>query len=96
MGKSPKEKSENSKSSEEQNRTVPVPVDQNLKKRKVDAIHILSGKTYTLPVLVNGQSILATLDTGATVSAIASNCVPNSKFSRAEAIPLQVGNGEYI
>ena len=60
-------------------------------------LQVLQGaKTYTVPIKVFGQEMLAILDTGATVSAVAKRFVPDGCLKRSEAIPLQVGSGEYI
>ena len=70
----------------------------NSRKRKADALQLLQmrSKTYLLPVKVYGQEILAILDTGATVSAVAKKFVPDTFLRRSDAIPLQVGSGEVI
>ena len=67
-------------------------------KRKSDAITLLQGKqkTYSFPVKVNGKEIVCFLDTGATVSAVAKNCLHPSSIKRGESLPLMVGNGECI
>ena len=72
--------------------------DANPRKRKADALQILQmkSKTYALPVKVYGQQIQAILDTGATISAVAKKFVPDSQLRRSEAVPLQVGSGEFI
>ena len=60
---------------------------------------MLSGrtKTYYFPATVFGVPIIAFLDTGATISAISSSCVPNPRWiNRSQSIPLMVGNGETI
>ena len=56
----------------------------------------MRSKTYLLPAKVYGQEILAILDTGATISAVAKRYVPDAFLRRSEAIPLQVGSGEFI
>ena len=53
-------------------------------------------KTDSLPVKVYGKGIQAILGTSSTISAVAKRYVPDSHLRRAEAIPLQVGSGEYI
>jgi len=47
-------------------------------------------------VKVNGQELLAFLDTGATISAAAKKYVPDGKLKRSDSIPLQIGSGDYI
>ncbi len=68
------------------------------KKRKADVLHVLQGyaKVYEVPVHVGEKPISAILDTGATTSAVAVSCVPPNSVQRSDAIPLQIGNGDYI
>ena len=76
----------------------PPEVQINPKKRKADALQVLSmrSKTYSVPVKVYGQQIMAILDTGATISAVAKRFVPDGNLRKSEAIPLQIGSGEFI
>ena len=70
--------------------------DASSKKRKVEAIHVMQGKTLSTEVHVNGTSLVAIIDSGATTSAISKKCVPESAILRNKVIPIQVGNGETI
>ena len=79
--------------------SVPMSIDPSSKKRKADAISVLSGraKTYSFPATVFGVPIIAFLDTGATISAISSSCVSNPRWiNRSQSVPLMVGNGQTI
>jgi hypothetical protein len=72
--------------------------DHNSKKRKADALQILQlkAKSYGVPCKVFGKEIEAILDTGATISAVSKRHVPDDKMKRCDAIPLQIGSGEFI
>ena len=68
--------------------------DASSKKRKVEAIHVMQGNALSTEVHVNGTSLVAIIDSGATTSAILKKCVPESAILRNKVIPIQVGNGE--
>ena len=72
--------------------------DPGNKKRKADAISVLSGnhKTYSFEAYVCGKKLVAFLDTGATVSAVSSTFVPSNLIKKSAAVPLIVGNGETV
>ena len=75
--------------------SLPVaPVDG--KKRKLDTIHVLRGTSLTTEVSVNGKTLQAIIDSGATTSAIAKRCVPEGAITRSSVVPIQVGNGDTI
>ena len=60
--KSQKKKSENTPAPVNQTQVATqIETDANPKKRKVDAMRLLAGRTYTVPVRFNGQNILKTL-----------------------------------
>ena len=66
------------------------------KKRKIEAIHVMQGKTLSTEVHVNGTPLTAIIDSGATTSAISKRCVPDSAVVRNKVFLIQVGNGETI
>ena len=72
--------------------------DPGNKKRKADAITVLTGhhKTYSFEAFVCGKRLMAFLDTGATVSAVYSTFVPPNLIKKSGAVPLVVGNGETV
>ena len=72
--------------------------DPGNKKRKADAITVLTGhhKTYSFEAFVCGKRLVAFLDTGATVSAVSSTFVPPNLIKKSGAVPLVVGNGETV
>jgi len=72
--------------------------ENNARKRKADALQILQlkAKSYGVPCKVFGKSIEAILDTGATISAVSKRHDPDEKLKKTDAIPLQIGSGEYI
>ena len=70
--------------------------DDNSRKRKFDAIQLLSGKTWSITSKVNGCNIQAIIDSGATLSAVSKNCVPEKALKRSSAIPIKVGSSDTI
>jgi hypothetical protein len=78
--------------------SVPMNQDPGNKKRKADAITVLSGqsKTYSFEAHICGKKLTAFLDTGATVSAVSSTFVPPNLIKKSASVPLMVGNGETV
>ena len=74
--------------------TAPPP--DNSKKRKADALHLLTGKSWFCPAMVNGLEIHAVIDSGSTLSAVSSACIPANALRRTNVVPIQVGSGETI
>jgi hypothetical protein len=72
------------------------PAVDNSKKRKVDALHLLSGKSWFCPAMMNGMEIQAVIDSGATLSAVSSACIPANALRSTNVVPIQVGSGETI
>jgi hypothetical protein len=66
------------------------------KKRKLEAIHFFKGTSLTTEVTINGKTLMAIIDSGATTSAIAKHCVPDGAVLRQSVVPIQVGNGETV
>ena len=59
-------------------------------------MHLLSGKRWYCPALVNGLEIQAVIDSGATLSAVSSGCIPANALKRTNVVPIQGGSGETI
>ena len=57
---------------------------------------MLSGKRWFCPAMVNGLEIQAVIDSGATLSAVSSACIPANALRRTNVVPIQVGSGETI
>ena len=66
------------------------------KKRKLEAIHFFKGTSLTTEVIINGNTLMAIIDSGATTSAIAKHCVTQGAVLRQSVVPIQVGNGETV
>ena len=68
---------------------TPMITDPGNKKRKADAITVLTGhhKTYSFEAFVCGKRLVAFLDTGATVSAVSSTFVPPNLIKKSGAVP---------
>ena len=45
---------------------------------------------------MNGLEISAVIDSGATLSAVSSGCIPANALRKTNVVPIQVGSGETI
>ena len=61
---------------------------------KVDALHLLSGKSWHCPALVNRLEIQAVIDSGATLSAVSGACIPANAWKGTNVVPIQEGSVE--
>ena len=65
---------------------------ENSKKRKAEVL-LLSGCTMSTRASVNGVSVSAIVDTGATISCVAKSFVSDQALQKDNAILVEVGNG---
>ena len=89
----PKKKPE--KAPERPNKDQSEQADANPKKRKAEVLS-LKGMTMSIPAHVQGLPIEAIIDTGATISVVAKNCVEDNYIMKSQSIPIEVGSGETI
>ena len=70
--------------------------EKNSKKRKAEVLSSLQGKCLVLKAQVNEVPLEAIIDTGATISVVSKNFVAVANIKKAQAIPIEVGNGQTI